>query len=266
MRKLRLIFITVAIGLLSVSAKKGLNSSVFDWEKLSAKKTSTGQERKFFKSPTRSLEMIDVKAVTLLPGEKGNGYQIDEGFNELIIVKEGVIEISINGDHKVLGEGSVIVASFGDKINITNTQKTNAVYYFIGFKPYKSDIIKESTDNNFKAHVSTPPLFIDWKNVEFKPSANGGRRNIMQQKTAALKELEIHVTTLKEGLPSHAPHTHPDEEIILVRKGFVEETIKGESFRLGPGSIIFLTNDDMHGISNAGKGECEYFAIRWLTE
>jgi len=266
MKKLRIVFIIVAIGLLSVAAKMGLNSSVYEWAKLTVKKTATGEERVFFNSPSRSLEMIDVKAVTLLPGEKGNRYQIDEGFNELIIVKEGVIKISVNGDQKVLGEGSVIVASFGDKINITNAQKTNAVYYFIGFKPYKSDIIKESTDNNFKAHVSTPPLFIDWKNVEFIPSANGGRRNIMQQKTAALKELEIHVTTLKEGLPSHAPHTHPDEEIILVRKGFVEETIKGEPFRLGPGSIIFLTNDDMHGISNAGTGECEYFAIRWLTE
>lgn len=266
MRKLRLIFITVAIGLLSVSAKKGLNSSVFEWEKLAAKKTSTGQERKFFKSPTRSLEMIDVKAVTLLPGEKGNGYQIDEGFNELIIVKEGVIEISVNGDQKVLGEGSVIVASFGDEMYITNPQKTNAVYYLIGFKPPKPVIKKGTSDDHFEAPAPAPPLFIDWKDVEFKPSANGGRRNIMQQKTAVLKELEIHVTTLKEGLPSHAPHTHPDEEIILVRKGFVEETIKGQPFRLGPGSIVFLTNDDMHGISNAGTGECEYFAIRWLIE
>jgi len=264
MRKLRIVFIIVAIGLLSVAAQKGMNSSVFEWEKLAAKKTATGEERVFFKSPTRSLEMIDVKAVTLFPGGKGNGYQIDEGFNELIIVKEGLIEISVNDNKKVLGEGSVIVASSGDKVNITNAQKTNALYYFIGFKPLTPGIKKGTSDINFIAPA--PPLFINWKDVEFKPAANGGRRNIMQQKTSVLKELEIHVTTLKEGLPSHAPHTHPDEEIILVSQGYVEETISGKPFRSGPGSIIFLTNDDPHGISNAGTGECEYFAIRWLTE
>jgi mannose-6-phosphate isomerase-like protein (cupin superfamily) len=159
----------------------------------------------------------------------------------------------------------VIVASAGDEMYIFNPENANAVYYFIGFKPHKDIVKKVTSDDDFEAPDPTPPLFIDWKDVEFKPSANGGRRNIMQQKTAALKDLEIHVTTLKEGLPSHAAHTHADEEIILVRKGFVEETISGKPFRLGPGSIIFLTNDDPHGISNAGKGECEYFAIRWLT-
>jgi len=158
------------------------------------------------------------------------------------------------------------VASAGDEMYLFNPQNTNASYYFIGFKPHETAAKKNSSDDNFEAPEAIPPLFIDWKDVEFKPAANGGRRNIMQQKTSALKELEIHVTTLKEGLPSHAPHTHPDEEIILVRKGFVEETISGKPFRLGPGSIIFLTNDDPHGISNAGTGECEYFAIRWVTE
>jgi quercetin dioxygenase-like cupin family protein len=132
------------------------------------------------------------------------------------------------------------------------------VFYIISFKPFEGS-------NKTVSPLKISPLFVDWKNVEFKPSENGGRRNIMQQKTSVLKELEIHVTTLKEGFPSHAAHTHPDEEIILIRKGYVEETIKGEPFRLGPGSIIFLTNDDFHGISNSGKGECEYYAIRWLT-
>jgi mannose-6-phosphate isomerase-like protein (cupin superfamily) len=132
------------------------------------------------------------------------------------------------------------------------------VFYSISFKPYGGS-------NKAGTSLKTSPLFVDWKTVGFKPSENGGRRNIMQQKTSVLKELEIHVTTLKEGFPSHAAHSHPDEEIILVKKGFVEETIKGEPFQSGPGSIIFLTNDDLHGISNSGKGECEYYAIRWLT-
>jgi quercetin dioxygenase-like cupin family protein len=259
MRKTLILLGLASVMCLSLSIFKGLESSVYDWEKLTVKKTPSGDIRSFFLSPTRSLAEFDIKAVTLNQGTKGNGYQIKDGFDELIIVKEGTIEILVNNEKKILAEGSVIVASAGDEVYITNPGSSNSVYYWIGFEPNKKG-------NAVSEKEKKAAIFIDWNNIEFKPSANGGRRSIMQQKTSALRELEMHVTTLKEGLPSHAAHTHADEEIILVRKGFVEETIKGKPYRLGPGSIIFLTNDDFHGISNAGKGECEYYAIRWLTE
>jgi quercetin dioxygenase-like cupin family protein len=259
MRKLSIFFGIIFLAFLSISAFKGLKSSVYEWEKLSVKKIPTGDYRSFFSHSTRSLDELNITAVTLKPGTESNKYQIDGGFEELIIIKDGSVNIEVNGEKRSLGEGSVIVVPSGDEVIITNPLTSNAVYYLIGFKTY--DKGTRATDAK-----NSSPIFIDWKNVEFKPSANGGRRNIMQQKTTNLKELEIHVTTLKEGLPSHNAHTHPDEEIILVRKGFVEETIKDKPYLLGPGSIIFLTNDDMHGIHNAGKGECEYYAIRWLTE
>jgi quercetin dioxygenase-like cupin family protein len=88
----------------------------------------------------------------------------------------------------------------------------------------------------------------------------------MRTPTQSLVELEMHTTTLNEGEKSHAEHMHSDEEIILVRFGSVEESIKGKPCVLGPGSLIFLAPDDMHGIQNAGKGQCEYYAIRWITE
>lgn len=259
MRQNWLFFGLFTLAILSVAAKKGLNSSVFDWENVKAKKESSGEVRSFLKSPTRSLKMFEIKAITLYPSKDAQGYSVEKGLNELIIIKEGVAEISINDERRVLGEGSVVVVSEGDDVEITNTQNTNAVYYSFRFKPYQME-------GQNKTIKMISPVFIDWNKIEFVTSANGGRRNIMQQQTAMLKELEIHVTTLKEGLPSHNAHVHPDEEIILVRKGFVEETIKGKPYRLGPGSVIFLTNDDLHGISNAGTGQCEYYAIRWLTE
>ena len=202
--------------------------------------------------------MFEINAVTLFPGKEKWKSKVPDATDDLIIIKEGVAEILVNDEQKILGEGSVIVAGDDNELTIQNHKNSNLVFFIIRFKPFGGS-------NKTVKSLKISPLFVDWKNVEFKPSENGGRRNIIQQKTSVLKELEIHVTTLNEGLPSHAAHTHPDEEIILVRKGYVEETIRGEPFRLGPGSIIFLTNDDLHGISNSGKGECEYYAIRWLT-
>lgn len=248
----------ITLAILSTGAKQGLISSVYDWEKLPVKKTPSGETRNILHGPTRSLDMFDIKAVTLSPGKGKWKFRVGRMTDELIIIKEGVIGIQVNTELKILGEGSVIVAGSDDEVTISNTETKNAVFYLICFKVFPA---KRETGPSLKVS----PLFIDWNNIEFKPSENGGRRNVIQQKTSSLKELEIHVTTLNEGLPSHAAHTHPDEEIILIRKGYVEETIRGEPFRLGPGSIIFLTNDDLHGISNSGKGECEYYAIRWLT-
>jgi uncharacterized cupin superfamily protein len=248
----------VLISLCQALAQTALRSSVYDWEKVPVKKTSSGEMKEFIKSQTRSLEMFEINAVTLYPETGKWNSKVPAAADELIIIKEGVAEIRLNNEQKILGEGSVIVAGEDYELTILNHNKSNLIFYIISFKPFGGS-------SKARSSLKTSPLFIDWKDVEFKPSANGGRRNIMQQKTSVLKELEIHVTTLKEGFPSHAAHTHTDEEIILVRKGFVEETIKGEPFQSGPGSIIFLTNDDLHGISNNGNGECEYYAIRWLT-
>lgn len=253
----------LVLGLVLIShcqafSQPALRSSVYDWEKVPVKKTPSGEIKDFLKSPTRSLEMFEINTVTLLPDKEKWNSKVPGATDDLIIIKEGEAEIWINEEQKILGEGSVIVACENNELTIQNHKNSKLVFYIIRFKPFGG-----SNKTGTSSKIS--PLFVDWKNIEFKPSENGGRRNIMQQKTSVLKELEIHVTTLKEGLPSHAAHTHPDEEIILVRKGYVEETIRGEPFRLGPGSIIFLTNDDLHGISNSGKGECEYYAIRWLT-
>jgi quercetin dioxygenase-like cupin family protein len=259
MRKLFLFWGVIILALFSLSASRGLKSSVYEWDKLSVKKIPTGDYRSFFNHSTRSLDELNILAMTLNPGKEGNDYQIDGGFEELVIVKEGSVDIEVNGDKRSLGEGSVIVVPSGNKVNITNHLTSTAVYYLISFKTFEKNTMEPDAKN-------TPPIFIDWKNVEFITSEIGGRRNIMQQKTSVLKELEIHVTTITEGLSSHAGHTHPDEELILVREGVVEMKINDKSFKAGPGSLFFLGNDDFHGLTNAGKGQCEYYAIRWLTE
>ena len=142
-------------------------------------------------------------------------------------------------------------------IKVLNGAKNDLTFYSFKFRPHKS----EGAATAGKAE----PFIKEWNDIEFTVNANGGRRDIMRQPVSALKELEMHTTQLKEGLPSHSSHTHADEEIILVRFGRVEESINGKTFQCGLGSVLFLTNDDDHGIRNVGEGPCEYYAIRWLT-
>jgi quercetin dioxygenase-like cupin family protein len=236
---------------------KKLQTYAYDWNKLEITKTKSGERRQIFEGSTNELTYFEVHATTLNPGKAPHGSHVHSDMEELIIVKEGTVEQSINGKKKTLGPGSAILALPGDDHGIWNVGDTKATYYIIRWRTGDSV-------NSKRAAESGGSKFYDWNEVEFKTTKKGGKRQFMQRPTALLSELEMHVTTLSEGVTSHGEHVHDAEEIILVIKGYVEESIAGEKHKLGPGSLILLMDDVPHGIRNAGDGPCEYFAFKWV--
>jgi quercetin dioxygenase-like cupin family protein len=103
----------------------------------------------------------------------------------------------------------------------------------------------------------------EWAALEAKPTAVGARRDVMRAPTPTLDELEMHITTLNVGQVSHPPHRHPEEELLIVREGTVETLQNGKASRLGPGSIIFHSSNDLHNIRNAGPIPATYHVIQW---
>jgi|GraSoiStandDraft_4_1057263.scaffolds.fasta_scaffold43975_3 quercetin dioxygenase-like cupin family protein len=103
----------------------------------------------------------------------------------------------------------------------------------------------------------------DWNSFVAKPNKTGAVRTVVQQPTATLDELEIHITTLNKGESPHAPHQHPDEELVIVKEGTVESLVNGELKRVGPGSIIFQAANQLHSIRNVGDGPATYHVIKW---
>ncbi len=103
----------------------------------------------------------------------------------------------------------------------------------------------------------------DWNAIAVKQTRTGASRQFFRAPTATLDELECHVTTLNPGESPHAPHTHPDEELIIVKEGTLEATQNGETHRVGPGSVIFQASNQMHGLKNVGAGPATYHVIRW---
>ena len=103
----------------------------------------------------------------------------------------------------------------------------------------------------------------EWVTLEAKPTQVGARRDVMRAPTPTLDELEIHITTLNVGQVSHPPHQHPEEELLIVKEGTVETLQNGKPSRLGPGSIIFHSSNDLHNIRNAGTTPATYHVIQW---
>jgi (S)-ureidoglycine aminohydrolase len=73
----------------------------------------------------------------------------------------------------------------------------------------------------------------------------------------------MHTTALNAGLDSHAPHTHKEEEIILILRGNVQMNIGGIFYKAGQGDVVFLSSGVSHNLTNTGNEQCEYFAFQW---
>lgn len=114
------------------------------------------------------------------------------------------------------------------------------------------------------APVLSSAIF-DWNTMKVETTAVGARRMVFRGPTATLDELECHITTLNPGQTSHAPHRHPEEEILIVREGTVESLVNGKQLRVGPGSVIFQASNQEHSIRNVGDTPATYHVFSWRS-
>jgi quercetin dioxygenase-like cupin family protein len=112
-------------------------------------------------------------------------------------------------------------------------------------------------------HQRIGSTVFDWDKLEVRTTATGAVRSVVRAPTPTLAELEIHITTLNPGQMSHPPHTHPAEELLIVKEGQVETLQNGVATRCGPGSIIFHASNDLHNIRNVGSTPATYHVIQW---
>ncbi|NIP17073.1 MAG: cupin domain-containing protein [Xanthomonadales bacterium] len=231
-----------------------IDSAVYAWDALEVERQGARERRSVFKGSTAGFEYFEVHASTVPPGAAAHAAHTHDDREELIIVREGAVEQTINGASRVLSPGSVVLLLPGDLHGIRNAGDDPATYYVIRWRTRGFD---------GSARQDAGSLSADWDDLEFRETSKGGRRSIMRVPTAMLAEFEIHTTLLNPGMKSHDPHTHVEDEIILVRYGQVEEMIDGVPYEAGPGDVIFLEANGSHGIRNSGEGPCEYYAFKW---
>jgi quercetin dioxygenase-like cupin family protein len=109
------------------------------------------------------------------------------------------------------------------------------------------------------------PSVFEWNSLPVRKTDVGELRDVVRGRTATLDELEIHVTSLKPGLPSHPPHLHPNEELVIIDQGEVESLSGGMWKKAGAGSIIFNASNALHALRNVGPGPATYHVINWKS-
>jgi quercetin dioxygenase-like cupin family protein len=111
-----------------------LPSSVFDWTKLKVEQTQVGQRRAVFDAPSATLDRVECHVTTINAGEAPHAphKHLEE---ELIIIKEGTLEVMQKGDTVVAGPGTVIFEASNDLHGLKNVGDGPASYFVVKWWP-----------------------------------------------------------------------------------------------------------------------------------
>ncbi len=104
-----------------------------------------------------------------------------------------------------------------------------------------------------------------WQDLPAKRTDVGELRAVVRQPTRTLDELEMHITTLNPHTASHKPHTHPNEEMVILKEGTLQAHVNGREIVVGPGSVLFFASMQPHAVQNVGDTPATYFVINWAS-
>jgi mannose-6-phosphate isomerase-like protein (cupin superfamily) len=81
--------------------------------------------------------------------------------------------------------------------------------------------------------------------------------------TPASKEFVTGRYVIEPGQTPHKPHTHAEEEVMIVESGRGEIFCDGKTTKVGPGSAMFTAPHTPHGIVNTGDVPLVFYYVKW---
>lgn len=237
-----------------IAQQQNIVSKVFNWGNVQHTNSVKAVSTSLFSGKGAVLTSHKLNGVSIAAGKNiqfKNTLQQERFF----IMKNGIVTIELNGTTTDLNRGSVVGVMPGEKINFINNSSKKIELYEMLYQSETPDIERaQKAGGSFITH---------WDDIAFKPHDKGGVRQFFDRPTAMLNRFDIHVTTLNVGFKSHDPHTHKNEEIILMLEGNAEMQIGTTHQKANAGDAVYLESNILHNLTNVGSTPCLYFAIQW---
>ena len=247
------------------AAKTPLGTTFVDWDSLGTRYTPVGLMRSVFDAPTPTLEKIEVHVTTLRPGMASHQPH-HHAWEELLLVKEGDLEVSINGQMHHAGPGTLVFFASHDLHNSTNAGDKPATYYVINFV---TDAVHKVPDQAAAARAvpgMLPSSVFDCDSLTPTPTKFGFHCNIVDSPTLTFLRLESHVSTLNPGENTTPGNRDPGDELFIVKSGAIEATISNVTCRMAAGSCFYVAPNDPRTFRNAGAAPAIYQVIKVVSE
>jgi quercetin dioxygenase-like cupin family protein len=235
---------------------KEVESGVYTWTELPTKEGNQRISRKIMEGSSPHFSFLEVHATTQEKGAKPSPSHAQENKEEIIIVKEGSLKMTMNSVSEVLKAGSVALIPPMTNQSMENVGDGPLTYYVMMFTS-KKDM---DLDRDQKAGG---PQFFNFKHLVFNENEKGARMDYFDRATAMCEKFEMHVTQLNQKGPSHEPHSHSTSEIIVMIEGQTEMTIAGKTYSGTNGDMFLIKSNELHAITNVEDKPCRYFAFSW---
>ena len=254
--KIGVITFAYFITLTTMGQLKPVPSGVYKWVDHPVEIGEDRESRKILEGTSTHLDYLEIHATTQFPGAKPSKAHANEDIEECIIVKEGRMKVTVEGQSVMLGPGGVILLMPRQMHSLQNAGDSNLTYYVMRYRSKKKKDLE-------RGKAAGGSLMLHTDSLTFKPSARGGGRAYFDRPTAMCERFEMHVTQLNIKGPSHEPHAHEETEIILVLSGETEMTIDSKEYKGAEGDFYLMNSQLMHGVRNAADKPCLYFAFKW---
>lgn len=229
-------------------------SAAYNWQQPAIKKNNITSVV-LLEGKVHDFEWMQLSAYAVI-GSKKIKQTVPSSQEQVIIMKSGSATINFGDSSFLLTPNSVAVLMPGENYTILAFGNEACNYYIMKYR-------SRSSMNINKLPISSSYVKL-WESAAYKPNTiGGGRRDFFERGTTLQKRFEMHVSTLKEGLRSHEPHTHRAEEIVLVIEGDTEMQIGQQFYKTNPGGFYYLGSNMLHAIKNTGTKPSTYFAIQF---
>ena len=217
---------------------------------------AAGGRSLIFEGPTPNLLKLNCHLSTLEAGETPHPphSHVDE---ELILPLEGEVEIlsgesSDSPDLRVesTGPGGMVFHDSGKSHTIRASGPGPSTYLVLRWRGEAREAVESMASR-------TLDLDAEWQSMAADSSPNA-KRVVVDEPTAFLGKLHIHLTRLAEGAES-PEHSDLHDVVMVTLEGVIETLGK----RVEPSSVIFHPAHIPHSIRNIGGGPARYLVIEF---
>ncbi|EDY82785.1 Cupin domain protein [Verrucomicrobiia bacterium DG1235] len=250
---------SLSIGSIAIAEESTtLKSCVFDWNTRVEKPTGVGIYRGVTDKPSETLERFECHITTLHAGNESHPpHQHPQ--EEFIILQEGELDVHINGvDHRIGAGGMFFFASY-DWHAVHNVGDGPATYLVFNYESGETRKVRREPAANWAPKTALASAVFPW-------SDGNGAREFFNSPTVTLNNLKGAITQLAPGENSAKSTSNPAATVLAVRDGELDVTINGEHSKIGRGSIVFISSNDKHTLSNSGDSDTVYYVFQMTTD
>ncbi len=213
-------------------------------------------EVRLFEKSTRDLVYLEARIVRLTAGTQEHGARPHGNLEELVVVTEGSLAVTLDSVSRTLNPGDIAVILPGARHRLASAASSPVTFYILGYR-------SRLPPNPKRGRRAGGSITVDLRGLPPVRSDSGTRHDYLERPTSMLESLTMQSVALRARQADGPPHQHRSEELILVVSGSLRVRLGEKRHQAMTGDLLFAGSALLHSVENAGDGPAEFLSVQW---